>query len=280
LEEKNAKWNTPYLFTSKELDKETGMYYYGARYQDPKLGIFISVDPLAEKHPNYSSYNYVANNPINMIDPDGRDWYKNNKTGKIAWRDGSAAIKGYTHLSYNYSDQSYGVNKNDHLIMDETTKTIEVNGNVIADFNKKSSSFEYGGIAISDGGNNQAPGSLDSGGRSVEWFDFNGVLSYIITFLSLDKNKFKEGGNGKGTNGGKGTSDARGSNTIDAVNNAADATKEIRTIFKKDTKKDKQKTSQESMSGQNEMIQIHYDPKTQNRTWISREKYELQKKKK
>lgn len=72
LEEKNAKWNTPYLFTSKELDRETGLYYYGARYQDPKLGIFISVDPLAEKFCGYSSYNYTLNNPVNLIDPDGK----------------------------------------------------------------------------------------------------------------------------------------------------------------------------------------------------------------
>ena len=72
LEEKNAKWNTPYLFTSKELDKETGMYYFGARYQDPKLGIFISVDPLAEKYAGVSSYAYTLNNPIKFIDPDGR----------------------------------------------------------------------------------------------------------------------------------------------------------------------------------------------------------------
>ncbi|WPO78020.1 RHS repeat-associated core domain-containing protein [Flavobacterium sp. KACC 22761] len=73
LEEKNVKWNTPYLFTSKELDRETGLYYFGARYQDPKLGIFISVDPLAEKYPNISPYCYVANNPIVLKDPQGKD---------------------------------------------------------------------------------------------------------------------------------------------------------------------------------------------------------------
>lgn len=73
MEEKNAKWNTPYLFTSKELDRETGMYYFGARYQDPKLGIFISVDPMAEKYSNFSSYCYTLNNPVKFIDPDGRD---------------------------------------------------------------------------------------------------------------------------------------------------------------------------------------------------------------
>ncbi|MFC4476477.1 RHS repeat-associated core domain-containing protein [Flavobacterium chungangensis] len=71
LEEKNAKWNTPYLFTSKELDRETGLYYFGARYQDPKLGVWLSVDPQAQKSLNWSPYNYCFNNPIKFIDPDG-----------------------------------------------------------------------------------------------------------------------------------------------------------------------------------------------------------------
>jgi len=47
------------------------MYYFGARYQDPKLGIFISVDPLAMKYPGWSSYAYVLNNPVKFIDPTG-----------------------------------------------------------------------------------------------------------------------------------------------------------------------------------------------------------------
>ena len=73
LEEKNAKWNTPYLFNGKELDKETGLYYYGARYYDPKLDIMKSVDQMAEKYPNWSPYNYAFNNPVKFVDPDGNE---------------------------------------------------------------------------------------------------------------------------------------------------------------------------------------------------------------
>ena len=36
IEERNNTWNTPYLFNAKEFDEETGLYYYGARYYDPK----------------------------------------------------------------------------------------------------------------------------------------------------------------------------------------------------------------------------------------------------
>ena len=62
----------PYLFNGKELDTETGLYYYGARYYDPRVSLWLNVDPLAEKYPNISPYTYVANNPINAIDPDGK----------------------------------------------------------------------------------------------------------------------------------------------------------------------------------------------------------------
>ena len=49
IEERNNAWNTPYLFNAKEYDEETGMYYYGARYYDPRISLWMSVDPLAEK---------------------------------------------------------------------------------------------------------------------------------------------------------------------------------------------------------------------------------------
>src|SRR5699024_2062399 len=65
--------NSPYKFNGKELDDETGNYYYGARYYNPKWSIWLSVDPLAEKYPAYSPYNYTVNNPVNYTDPDGRE---------------------------------------------------------------------------------------------------------------------------------------------------------------------------------------------------------------
>jgi RHS repeat-associated protein len=65
----------PYLFNGKELDQETGLYYYGARYYDPRTSVWQSVDPKAEKGKNafYSPYTYAVDNPINYNDPDGRD---------------------------------------------------------------------------------------------------------------------------------------------------------------------------------------------------------------
>ena len=47
------------------------MYYYGARYYDPRISIFVSVDPLAEQCAGWTPYHYVHQNPINLIDPTG-----------------------------------------------------------------------------------------------------------------------------------------------------------------------------------------------------------------
>ena len=68
IEERNNVWNTPYLFNAKEFDEETGMYYYGARYYDPRLSLWMSTDPMQEKYSGYSTYTYCYNNPIIFID--------------------------------------------------------------------------------------------------------------------------------------------------------------------------------------------------------------------
>ncbi len=77
-------YQTEFKFNGKELDQETGLYYYGARYYDPSLSIWMSVDPLAKLAPDKTPYHYVSNNPIIRIDPKGLTDYKINKdSGKV-----------------------------------------------------------------------------------------------------------------------------------------------------------------------------------------------------
>ncbi len=63
-------------FTGKEKDAETGYSYFGARYYDSYLsGLFLSIDPMADKYPNISPYAYCTWNPLRLVDPDGKDLY-------------------------------------------------------------------------------------------------------------------------------------------------------------------------------------------------------------
>ena len=72
IEERNNTWNTPYLFNAKEFDEETGMYYYGARYYEPRVSLWMSVDPIANLKNWISPYAYTKDNPLRYIDPDGK----------------------------------------------------------------------------------------------------------------------------------------------------------------------------------------------------------------
>ena len=72
LQQKKTPESIPYLYNGKELDEETGLAYYGARYLDTETLVWQNVDPLAEKYPSMSPYAYVGQNPVNYIDPDGK----------------------------------------------------------------------------------------------------------------------------------------------------------------------------------------------------------------
>ena len=91
INQHTAGYEERFTFTGKEKDSETGFYYFGARYYDCDLsGLFLSVDPMADKYPNLSPYAYCAWNPVKLVDPDGREiWIKtdryNENAPRIKW---------------------------------------------------------------------------------------------------------------------------------------------------------------------------------------------------
>jgi RHS repeat-associated protein len=92
FEEHSSSFSSPYLFNGKELDRETNLSYYGARYLDMKASLWLNVDPLALYNPikedqfyydgehnggvyngrNLSYYGYCYQNPIMYFDPNGK----------------------------------------------------------------------------------------------------------------------------------------------------------------------------------------------------------------
>ncbi len=85
--------DTHFDFTGQERDHGTGLMYFGARYYDPVVGRFLTMDPLANVRPWESPYMYVGNNPLNNIDPTGEDWFYYQAAGdsvsRYHWHPGS-----------------------------------------------------------------------------------------------------------------------------------------------------------------------------------------------
>ena len=82
-----ATKQTACIFSKGEMDEETGLYYYGARYLDPKYSRWLSTDPALSEYVsgtekgeggiyhgiNFNLYHYANNNPVKYTDPNG-EW--------------------------------------------------------------------------------------------------------------------------------------------------------------------------------------------------------------
>lgn len=96
-----------------------GNYYYGARYYDPQISIWLSVDPLAHKYPEWSPYTFTGDNPINLIDPDGL-WVPGLDD------DGNATYTAEKGDNYETLKEHY------NLTDKEASKMLDPNSNVVA----------------------------------------------------------------------------------------------------------------------------------------------------
>ena len=112
VDEHSSTEEMPYKFNGKELDQETGLYYYGARYMNPLTSLWYGVDPMTEKYPNISAYLYCHANPVKFIDPTGMDdiFDKNGNFIKDTGKGSLVLIQdgGQTKLlsSYDYSESN------------------------------------------------------------------------------------------------------------------------------------------------------------------------------
>jgi RHS repeat-associated protein len=158
--EQNLKTNVlPYKFNGKELDAETGYYYYGARYYNPKVSLWLNVDPLADYNPhmntehyidgqhnggvlnqgNGNPYIYCYQSPVKYVDPNGKqvDVTVNRNTimmsqhlifyGSQATTELSGRISSNVTDQFNRENLSYNLNgKNYSVKMRTTYETVSV----------------------------------------------------------------------------------------------------------------------------------------------------------
>jgi RHS repeat-associated protein len=103
-----------FLFTGREFDSETGLYYYRARYYNPYIGRFLQTDPAGD---GMNRYAYCANSPVNWLDPSGLRWEDpairiiffdstDAKDPKQAWGDSMAASDPFWDISVDISGKA------------------------------------------------------------------------------------------------------------------------------------------------------------------------------
>jgi len=66
-----TSFSSRFRFNGKEWDEETGNFYYGARYYDPKISVWLSVDRYASFYPGLSPFSFSGNNPLMIVDANG-----------------------------------------------------------------------------------------------------------------------------------------------------------------------------------------------------------------
>ena len=158
-----------YGFGNKEEQNELGLDWIDitARSYDPALGRWMNVDPLAEERESLSPYNFVQNNPINRIDPDGAldesiqkpdDWVEK-ADGSIYW-DNKATSQATTKTGESYLGKNVlvGTHNRDangneaintakfdlYLESDKTGSSATINGNTVPADNTKSGTLAEG----------------------------------------------------------------------------------------------------------------------------------------
>ncbi len=94
IDEHIGSYESPYKFSGKELDENTGLYDHGARHREPASGVWYGVDALFEKYPEISPYSYCGGNPVRFVDMDGREVTIQGPDGEAIVRSISKSIVG------------------------------------------------------------------------------------------------------------------------------------------------------------------------------------------
>ncbi|MBU1017762.1 LysM peptidoglycan-binding domain-containing protein [Patescibacteria group bacterium] len=202
-----------YGFTGKELDKETGLYYYGARYYDPVIGRFASLDPWEgdlNDPQTLNKYSYVLNNPVRYIDPTGM---YNMETGEVEKNDTLSSIT--TELNdqfgtdYTYKDTAAFNNiSNPNLI--RVGDTVKMGG-----YNNDGSTWlrSYDSAEVTIGYWN----GLNEGQKQITHYGRNLFMGNLPKYHFLNSDNFENMGVAiaHNLNGVSGNQDYRGKNKFE-----------------------------------------------------------------
>jgi RHS repeat-associated protein len=124
--------DTKYQYNGKEYNSDLGLNLldYHARWYDPTVARFTTVDPLAESTINLSTYNYCLNNPVIFIDPDGMKAVYNWSTGGY-YDDQTGESRTWDDVQKEYSIGKYSSTKNALILSNNISENDEAMSNLL-----------------------------------------------------------------------------------------------------------------------------------------------------
>jgi RHS repeat-associated protein len=131
-----GEYNTPHRFNAKEFDGETGNYYYGARYYNPRVSVWLSVDRFAQKYRSLTPYHFGANNPILYIDINGDSLWIESGSNTLLYHGGDL----FTKDGSRYTGEVKGFVKKVVNSLNEIRSTRE-GGNALEELESSSNHF-------------------------------------------------------------------------------------------------------------------------------------------
>ena len=182
VDEHSSSEDMPYKFNGKELDEETGLYYYGARYMDPKISMWLGVDPLMEKYPEISPYSYCANNPIIAVDLHG-----DSITTTVLTTNGATGIESTKYSYGKDANGTYGFLDNNGKLYFGTDGFVN---SLTSALNELRTGGEVGNDLVSELAN--STNSVEIAQRSKNSADVTGT--YILWNPNLTTGGFNEAG--------------------------------------------------------------------------------------
>ncbi|MCK4261358.1 MAG: RHS repeat-associated core domain-containing protein, partial [Halanaerobiales bacterium] len=117
--ENESSYETGYKYTGQHQEAEIGLYYYGARFYDQRVGRFVSEDSYIGELDNSHSqhlYIYVLQNPMKYVDPTGHSW-KETTTTVITFKDGS--LRSYSAINENITEKQAVLNAYQNAVNEE-----------------------------------------------------------------------------------------------------------------------------------------------------------------